>query len=586
MQIANLETLHQEVMDAGIEPRSLALWSVDEHGFQCLQVEGQKSASDVIDIVRRTYMGSGPYRKDTRICIQLKQSLRFSLLCVLDSSQPLSDQQYSYFESACREFSGNWGLPSTIMKSQSTTRARQVNDLLHHIATMPGILDDKESAETFAKGLHELTQCKNLILARLSTDKKLLHSVYYSDEYDSPMFPMDVESSFVAGSVSAFVAKFGKSIRGNSHDIVEGLGIQPDNAFGHHSSDVIGVPIKYDEEVYGVILIQSYQENFEFEDYIATVLHLIANAVGSRAHEQQIQSYLNTVIEEQTKELKAKNERLTKTIDELSEVRADLIDTQAKASLAKVVLKVAHFLNTPLGNSKLALSLMKEAHDHALKFVESGDRRAFEDQMNQLSQAIELSTSNIVQASNIVREFRKLSAEQDSFVESEFTTNELLSLARESSFELMSNCRIHFHLYGSDQRICSFFSVIADILLYLIDNSIKHGFANKEHGDITIRTQVSPTSLSIWYSDNGRGVEDSHRKVLFDLFQSSMEFSAGLGLGLAVVDSMVKNVLGGQISLLDKDKCKGLGFHISIPLPIHSSSTKSRQPGSDIPDGS
>ena len=98
----------------------------------------------------------------------------------------------------------------------------------------------------------------------------------------------------------------------------------------------------------------------------------------------------------------------------------------------------------------------------------------------------------------------------------------------------------------------------------LIDNAVKYRAPDRPI-EIRARTRRSPSGqVTIAIEDNGRGIAESDRERVFELFRRSGEQDvSGEGIGLAYVRTLVRN-LGGEITLKSQ---LGLGSTFTVLLP-------------------
>ena len=78
--------------------------------------------------------------------------------------------------------------------------------------------------------------------------------------------------------------------------------------------------------------------------------------------------------------------------------------------------------------------------------------------------------------------------------------------------------------------------------------------------------------MTIWLSDNGRGIAGRDHDRVFDLFRrSGVQDKPGEGIGLAHVRALAYR-LGGTVSVESE---VGVGSTFTITLPVHYSSEQS-----------
>jgi signal transduction histidine kinase len=105
---------------------------------------------------------------------------------------------------------------------------------------------------------------------------------------------------------------------------------------------------------------------------------------------------------------------------------------------------------------------------------------------------------------------------------------------------------------------------LEQIVYNLIDNAVKYRAPDRPI-EIRARTRRSPSGqVTIAIEDNGRGIAESDRERVFELFRRSGEQDiSGEGIGLAYVRTLVRN-LGGEITLKSQ---LGLGSTFTVLLP-------------------
>ncbi len=97
----------------------------------------------------------------------------------------------------------------------------------------------------------------------------------------------------------------------------------------------------------------------------------------------------------------------------------------------------------------------------------------------------------------------------------------------------------------------------------LIDNALKYSPNDKE---ITIRVFSKNSRIKIMVEDRGIGIPENEKKYVFERFyrtkKSINSATAGFGLGLSLVDSIISN-MGGKIAIEDNTP-KGTKFIITL----------------------
>ncbi|MFA6403528.1 MAG: HAMP domain-containing sensor histidine kinase [Salinivirgaceae bacterium] len=135
------------------------------------------------------------------------------------------------------------------------------------------------------------------------------------------------------------------------------------------------------------------------------------------------------------------------------------------------------------------------------------------------------------------------------------------------------NIVAHFTINGDSNTIISTDQYKLERALYhLIDNAIKYG----QNKDISIQATVNNHFIEFQIQDQGLGIADNHREVIFDNFRQietgTTRNYGGNGLGLAIVKGFIY-FIDGEIQLFSK-LGEGSRFVIKIPKTAPSSQLK------------
>ena len=89
------------------------------------------------------------------------------------------------------------------------------------------------------------------------------------------------------------------------------------------------------------------------------------------------------------------------------------------------------------------------------------------------------------------------------------------------------------------------------LLSWAFENIIKNSIdaIDKLDGKISIKMSINENSVSILFSDNGRGIKRNDWNNIFKPGFSTKK--RGWGLGLSLTQRIVKEIHGGDISVID-----------------------------------
>jgi len=277
---------------------------------------------------------------------------------------------------------------------------------------------------------------------------------------------------------------------------------------------------------------------------------------------------LEDKVNKRTQALKDSNNELLSTLEKLHQFQGQLVESEKMASLGDMVAGVAHEVNTPIGLGVTASTLLsdrlleiKQAFDdktlkssHLKKFLIEGEENTA------------IIYRNLKRAAELISSFKKVAVDQTSEESRTFNIEDLLD---EILLTLAPQIKPLPYIINidcpSELIITSKPGPINQVIINLIQNSITHGFDERDHGVIAIQISVASEMLTIDYQDDGRGIDPSIMNKIFEPFTTTKRGSGGSGLGLHLVYNLVTQALGGKISFSSEIET---GVHFKISLPI------------------
>ena len=113
---------------------------------------------------------------------------------------------------------------------------------------------------------------------------------------------------------------------------------------------------------------------------------------------------------------------------------------------------------------------------------------------------------------------------------------------------------------------------LVQVVANLLSNAARY---TPDHGSIVLALHSSAGAVSLAIKDNGVGIDPTSLSTLFDLYmqaeRSSDRANGGLGLGLALVKSMIE-LHGGTVSAASDGKNMGSSFVINLPSVLPAGS--------------
>lgn len=299
----------------------------------------------------------------------------------------------------------------------------------------------------------------------------------------------------------------------------------------------------------------------------------LAGAIGSASAHVMI----NSVVQEE--ELKI-NEVLS-ILDETSEIRAQAKEIQKKSKelehakneliIANEKLKkldelkndfmsnVTHELRTPLTSIRAFSEMIHDNPDMELE-----DRTKF-------LGVIVKESERLTKLINQVLDFAKLESGSANWEMEDINLKDVLKDTTDTLTQLFAERNQTFIMPEHDDVREIMVHVdndrIKQVIINLLSNASK--FANQENGIIKLDYEVKNNEVKVSVSDNGRGVPEEYRELIFERFQqagdSMTDKPQGTGLGLPISREIITH-FGGKIWVEDSKPGVESVFSFTIPI--------------------
>ncbi|WP_417069893.1 PAS domain S-box protein [Niveibacterium terrae] len=266
---------------------------------------------------------------------------------------------------------------------------------------------------------------------------------------------------------------------------------------------------------------------------------------------------------------------LEETLDRLRLTQNELVRSEKLAALGGLVAGVAHELNTPIGNSMMVASTLRDATSGIHSGFKLGLKRSeLEAYLDEANSATEILLRNLERAGELISSFKQVAVDQTSSQRRKFTLDELITEIVLTLRPMLKKTPYTVELdVPKGISLDSYPGPLGQVATNLISNSVIHGFENRDHGEIRIAAKSEADSVILTVSDNGLGIPAEHMKKIFDPFFTTKRGRQGSGLGLHIAHNIVTGVLGGQIRV-DSEPGQGTRFTIHIPCTApHSPET-------------
>lgn len=255
--------------------------------------------------------------------------------------------------------------------------------------------------------------------------------------------------------------------------------------------------------------------------------------------------------------------------ERLKLTQTKLVEQEKLAALGAIVAGVAHELNTPLGNSLLVASTLKERNDAFVSAIQNGSvkRSEIEKFCQNSSDAVDMIVRNLDTSAQLVSSFKQISADQMS---NQRRTFDLAKICQELALTMTARVKREGHdiqvIIPLGITLDSFPGALGQVLNNLIINAVVHGLDTQHSGHIEISAELDNRNrVQLRFKDDGKGIPTKNLGRIFEPFFTTKLGQGGSGLGLHISYNIVNSILGGTISVESEE---GVGTCFTIELPL------------------
>jgi C4-dicarboxylate-specific signal transduction histidine kinase len=246
---------------------------------------------------------------------------------------------------------------------------------------------------------------------------------------------------------------------------------------------------------------------------------------------------------------------------QLQEGQKQLIHSSRLASLGEMAAGVGHELTQPLN----AILLFAR---NCLKALDAPG-----DQSEMLRENLQIIIDRVNKASSIIATMRSFGrkAEED---QAPVDLNTIIGKIIKFLEPQLRLSEIHLDLRLSDKP-CVVLGVevrLEQVFLNLIQNAVQAmgrvampqlAITSRITSCLNLTTMLKEPYVQVQVSDNGEGIPEDLQKKIFDPFFTTREVGTGMGLGLSIVDRIVRGFSG----YIDVESSPGQGACFSVYIP-------------------
>ncbi|HEY8751439.1 MAG TPA: ATP-binding protein [Tepidisphaeraceae bacterium] len=264
-------------------------------------------------------------------------------------------------------------------------------------------------------------------------------------------------------------------------------------------------------------------------------------------------------------QVRNRNQELETTIKKLQDTEVQLVQSEKMNALGKLSAGLLHEINNPLNFTFMALQMAEQ---------EAGDNSDLQDTLKDIGQGM-------TRIRGVISDLRTFAYPTKATDREEFSVDEALTSAMRLTAHELGDIPVKRE--GLDfGKVAAGKTQIIHVFMNLLVNSAQalKTVKGKREQTITVSCKVEGERAQISIQDNGTGVKKDNLPRLFDPFFTTKDVGQGMGLGLSICHTIIKNH-GGTIGI-ESEEGQWARVFFDLPLPSNGFS-KSVPPGSDMP---
>jgi signal transduction histidine kinase len=242
---------------------------------------------------------------------------------------------------------------------------------------------------------------------------------------------------------------------------------------------------------------------------------------------------------------------LRASISALKDAQEKILEEERFSNMGRMVTRISHHLNTPVGNAMMAVSFIEHNIDE-LKHTGQGDAhvsKAVAPHIDSLEESSLILNRALMETASIVDSFNKLNVELHEGLTQHVNLCDFLKTYYYHQWRSKCPDHIQIHVECEDNlEIITSTNILELIFEQLTSNAIAHGFKDRDTGNIWVKAFQKDTKTVLIFEDDGVGIPVERSEYLFQPFFNAADNMNALGIGLNIVYNAVNMTLGGHIT--------------------------------------
>ncbi|MBD2439659.1 AAA family ATPase [Nostoc sp. FACHB-110] len=394
--------------------------------------------------------------------------------------------------------------------------------------------------------------------------------------------PVEKSHKYIPVSLINYVARTQKNlILDDAHQ--EAIAITDPYIIQYQPKSVLCTPIIYQCKLIGILYLENNLTTQAFTITRQEILKLLTTQAAIAIENASLYA------REQEKSL-----QLQQSLQKLQKTQAQLVQTEKISSLGQLVAGVAHEVNNPVsfisGNISYAkhyitdlinhLYLYQQEYSHPNSIIQKHEIKIELDylieDLPKMIDSMQLGIDRIKDIMQSLRNYSRNDGGQKSFSDIHKSIDTTLMILQHRLKPTSQRPAIRvIKNYGDLPQVSCYFGQLNQVFMNFLANAIDaleesnvgkiYKELEQKPNIITIKTAVENEYAVISIADNGIGISEDVKQLIFNAFFTTKVEGKGTGLGLSISHQIITEQHGGTLECISAPH-QGTEFVIRLPL--------------------
>jgi predicted ATPase/signal transduction histidine kinase/tRNA A-37 threonylcarbamoyl transferase component Bud32 len=335
----------------------------------------------------------------------------------------------------------------------------------------------------------------------------------------------------------------------------------------HQTKSILCIGLLNQGKLNGILYLENNLTTDAFTPNRVELLKVLSSQIAISIENAQLYSNLKNFNDNLEQLVQQRTRELSQALTNLQTTQKQLVESEKMASLGGLVAGVAHEINTPVGISITAASLLADKATEFFETFKSGQmkRSQLEKFLDTAMQSSSMVLSNLNRAADLISSFKQVAVDRSTEEQRTFNLKQYLSEVLIPLRPKLKTTHHQVEIKGDDAIFLNTYpGALSQIITNLVMNSLTHAYSPEAAGNLVFDFKLEGEQIVLTYSDDGKGITQENLSKIFDPFFTTKRGQGGTGLGLHIVYNLVTQKLNGTIEC---ESQVGVGTKFIIKLP-------------------